>query len=160
MDIKNLSVGIFYTVLNHKGREFICKFAGIEKQFGMDYYNWDFGDVVVGEPLGADTSPTPLNELAVITWNCCTDGVEPDWSVYASFELSGCKEREGEAGCTEVERIDSCSDERPVFYTLYANLKGGGCEAINDFFPLSDLQHITAQCERLARRLNFQLMFF
>jgi len=88
----------------------------------------------------------------VITWNCCTGGKEPDWSIYDAFELAGCVEYKKDTEHSFVERADGETSE---LYCLYAHLKGGGCEAIHDFDSAANLEQIQESCQQLADKINF-----
>lgn len=93
----------------------------------------------------------------LITWSCCKGCKEPDWSAYDALELAGVIMRDNEADGFYVERVD---DEPPHFYSLYAHLREGGCEAIHDFDEAANLMHIREQCRQLAESINFQLHEF
>lgn len=89
-----------------------------------------------------------LNE-GVITWNCCLNNKEPDWSVYDALELAGCIQDED---C--VERVEE--GITPTFYSVYGHVIGGGCEALHDWPDgFRDIEAIRAQCAVLADRLGF-----
>jgi len=87
-----------------------------------------------------------------ITWNCCTGGKEPDWSIYDALELAGCIEYDKDTDHSFVERVDG---EDPEFYCLYAHLQGGGCEAIHDFDSTAKLEMIRENCQQLADKIKF-----
>jgi len=93
-----------------------------------------------------------MNNL--ITWNCYHNGKEPDWALYNALELAGCVEFEKDTLGAYVERADG---ETPDFYTLYAHLVDGGCEAIHDFSHVADIASIRLQCGQLAQRIHFRL---
>lgn len=88
---------------------------------------------------------------SVITWNCCPNHEEPDWRMYDALELAGCVVVD-EEGC--VERVEE--ETVPDFYTVYAHLIGGGCEALHDWpAGFRDVESIRTQCAVLAERLGF-----
>jgi hypothetical protein len=64
-------------------------------------------------------------------FNCCTDGVAPDWSLFAWLEVGGCtSETDQHTGDTWTN--GGVADSAAEFWTVYGRLKEGGCEAITD----------------------------
>ena len=85
-------------------------------------------------------------------YNCCTDGVAPDWSQFDGLELGGC--------CMDPDHEGSVNGGydryEAEFFTVYAHLKEGGCEAITDCHGPFDGAVSTA--EELARLSGLELL--
>jgi hypothetical protein len=71
-------------------------------------------------------------------WNCCTDGLEPNWASFTQLELGPI--RIEDRGNGETECFPSNPDECD-FWTLYGRLESGECEALHD----GSLEEILAQ---------------
>ena len=123
-----------------------------------DLAQWktDFHRMVeAGELVEVEKRPLGIvythRDSVAISWNCCPDLQEPDWSVYDALELAGCLE---ENGC--VERVEEGTT--PTFYTIYGHLVGGGCEALHDWpSNFRDIGAIRAQCAALGERHGFMV---
>ena len=136
--------------------EIFTHFAVMTWAHEGDFTQWktDFhamveaGELVEVEKRLLGTVYTHRDSLA-ISWNCCANHHEPDWSAYDALELAGCIAEDG-----YVERVEEGTT--PTFYTVYGHLIGGGCEALHDWPQgFNYIEGIRAQCAGLAERLGF-----
>lgn len=65
-----------------------------------------------------------------VAWNCCTDGKQPDLSLYDAFELAWVAEIE-DGDWKHCERVEDQSEAQ--FISLFGHFKAGGCECLHDF---------------------------
>ncbi|MGY3482242.1 hypothetical protein ACVW1C_000125 [Bradyrhizobium sp. USDA 4011] len=77
-----------------------------------------------------------------VYFNCCTGNAAPDWSPFDWLEVGGCNTETDETGLTFTN--GGIPDSEAEFWTVYAHLKAGGCEAITDC-PTAEAAQSVAQ---------------
>lgn len=83
-------------------------------------------------------------------FNCCTNGVAPDWSQYDGLELGGCRFDSDEG------HVNGGLDRHEAeFFTVYGHLNEGGCEAITDI--MGDFDAAERVGEKLAELSGLEL---
>lgn len=85
--------------------------------------------------------------ISDVLFNCCTDNVEPDWTLFDALEIGGCiSEWEGD----EEYVTGGVGRAEAEFFTVYGHLKEGGVEALTDCRTLETARHIAGRLELLS----------
>ncbi len=85
---------------------------------------------------------------ANVLFNCCTNGVAPDWSRFKSLETGGCITDTMPNGDTYT--VGLVEDDRAEFWTVYARDHEGYAEAITDCESRAAVDRTAAELSRIS----------
>lgn len=77
-------------------------------------------------------------------FNCCTDLIGPNWSLFAALEIDGCVDV-AEEGRDDSYVVGGVVRDEAEFFTVYGHLITGGCEAVTDCSTLDLAEAVAAQ---------------
>jgi len=75
-------------------------------------------------------APSPFTNGQL--YNCCTKGLEPDWSQYTQLEIRPVIDHADKDGQTHCEAISLDQSDLADFWSVYARQPSGEVDAITD----------------------------
>lgn len=82
-------------------------------------------------------------------FNCCTNGVAPDWSLFKWLETGGCTTETDET--TGQSWTNGGEDDADAeFWTVYGRLNEGGSEAITDCATRAEVDAVARELSQLS----------
>ncbi len=82
-------------------------------------------------------------------FNCCTDGVAPDWTLFKALETGGCTD-ETDPDTGESWTNGGIPDATAQFWTVYGHLNEGGCDAITDCATRAEVDAVAEELSKLS----------
>ncbi|AIW17476.1 hypothetical protein VITU102760_24400 [Vibrio tubiashii] len=102
-----------------------------------------------------DRESSPKNDIPC-SWNCLSEGVAPDWSLYDGIEMMPCTNDSPNSDETYfvshlMSEVDAdglhVDGEEIVCWTVFGHLKTGGIDDLHDCESLKEAQELENWCE-------------